>query len=45
LTVNEKSVLPFCDTFWMITSTSMLASATAPRIGEATPGLSGTPAR
>ena len=31
-TVNEKSVLPSRDTFWMMTSTSMLASATAPRI-------------
>ena len=31
-TVKLKSVLPSLLTFWMITSTSMLASATAPRI-------------
>ena len=31
-TVNEKSVLPSWLTFWMIMSTSMLASAIGPRI-------------
>ncbi len=31
-TVKLKSVLPSWLTFWMMTSTSMLASATAPRI-------------
>ena len=31
-TVNEKSVMPSVDAFWMIMSTSMLASAMGPRI-------------
>ena len=31
-TVKEKSVVPSLPTFWMIMSTSMLASATAPKI-------------
>ena len=30
--VNEKSVVPSCETFWMIMSTSRLASAIGPRI-------------
>ena len=44
-TVNERSAPPSWETgsFWMIMSTLMLASASAPKMRPATPGSSGTP--
>src|SRR5215212_6842979 len=46
-TVNDRSAPPSWDTgsFWMIMSTLMLASASAPKMRPATPGSSGTPVR
>ena len=42
-TVKVKSVVPATDWFCTIISTSILASATLPKIAKAIPGLSGTP--
>ena len=41
-TVKVKSVLPSALVFWMIISTTMLASEMGEKILEAIPGLSGT---
>ena len=40
--VNEMSVVPDSETFWMIMSTFTLASASMPKTMAATPGRSGT---
>ena len=42
-TVKVRSVVPSCETFWMIMSTTMFASASGAKIRPTMPGSSFTP--